>query len=103
MSHPGRIEMESLKENITSKQAISALFDDFKKAGGEFVEVNYQYHRAFHNFESVEFLEYVKYYCNKIGLLPAGGVDNHSSSIFLCKDWFNDKKPQKQGFLKVVC
>lgn len=86
MSHPGRIEMDTIKENVSPKQAISSLFDDFKTAGGTFVEVNYQYHRAFHNFESVEFLQYVKEYCNKIGLLPAGGVDNHSSSIFVCKD-----------------
>ncbi|MGD9581273.1 MAG: PHP domain-containing protein, partial [Vampirovibrionia bacterium] len=72
MSHPGRVEMDYLNENVTSRKAITTILDHFKVCGGKFVEVNYQYHRAFHNFESVEFLEYVKKYCFDIDLLPAG-------------------------------
>lgn len=85
IAHPGRIQFYCNKEGVTNEQAMKALFDRFKSLGGTMAEINYQYPENFFMQISADWLDFIKQYSDQIGLYRSGGIDNHSSSLFVCR------------------
>ena len=61
---------------------MQALFDNFKKFGGEAAEINYQYEKGSIDEEALLWINTIKEYSESIGLLNTGGVDTHGNKIF---------------------
>lgn len=85
LAHPGRISLYSLKHGIPGEKAIDRLIDGVKKSGCEAAEINYQYPDNYHNPGADAWLQHIRQYAEKTGIIKTGGIDNHSKSIFICK------------------
>lgn len=85
IAHPGRIQFYCNKDGVTNEQVLKALFNRFKELGGLLAEINYQYPENFFIQVSREWLSVIQKYSDQVGFLRAGGIDNHSTSLFVCR------------------
>ncbi len=83
IAHPGRIFILALQKDVTAKETMQAIFDNFKAHGGEASEIHYQYVEGTIDDKAQRWLDAIQEYSERIGLLSTGGIDTHSSNIFI--------------------
>lgn len=82
LAHPGRIALKGI--DVDGNFAIKTLVDDFAKAGGKYVDYNYQYPDINKNPGWQTWVNGINEYIDfkHPEITKAGGMDNHGTSIF---------------------